>query len=168
MSLYRFTIWLNRCSQCIATNGRPSLSVNRNPVYPSTILSYFGISRSSMITWKHRNTSYNMDNFLVPTLVFVDSITNRISEVIAYYHRSSLKDIYTDPSTVLSLRPLMLKLRSFTKVYSHYFTKRGIPISFSVFVRLFSRLSFRCFSLKILIVPFCVFGNRLNFSYYWI
>lgn len=128
MALCRFTIWLKRCSQCITTNGSPSLSINRNPVYPPTTLSYLGASRSSMMAGKHRNTSSDMGSILVPTLVFVDSITNRISEVIAYYHRSNLKDICADPSMVLSLRPLMLKLKSFTKVYSHYFTKRGIPI----------------------------------------
>ena len=77
-----FYYMVNRCSQCIATRGSPSLSVNRNPVYPSTTLSYLGASRSSMMAWKHRNTSSNMDSFLVPALVFVDSITSRISEVL--------------------------------------------------------------------------------------
>ena len=32
ISLYRFTMWLNRCSQCIATNGFPLSSKNKNPV----------------------------------------------------------------------------------------------------------------------------------------
>lgn len=99
----------NRCSQCIATRGSPSLSANRNPVYPSTTLSYLGASRSSMMAWKHRNTPSDIGSFLVPTLVFVDSITSRISEVLCSWWSMFMIRFFISRS--FSVRPQNSEIR---------------------------------------------------------
>ncbi len=54
---------------------------------------------SSIMAWKHRNTSSDIGSFLVPALVFVDSITSRISEVLcSWWSMFMIRFFISDPS----------------------------------------------------------------------